>query len=136
MKPESDTGWKIPFNFLDLTWYSWFWFSYLVLLVLEHNRKGEVGVVELLEGAVDQGLVQVEDEGELGARPGLEGQRRMPAPHLGGQRGQVLDEEVRVKLLPVLRLRFRLRRIDLHLRVKLIGLICLVLLGMEEIVFP
>ena len=92
----------------------------LVLLVLEHNRKGEVGVVELLEGAVDQGLVQVEDQGELGARPGLEGQRRMPAPHLGGQRWQVLDEEVRVKLLPVLRLRFRLRGVDLHLRVKLL----------------
>ena len=92
---------------------------HLVLLVLEHNRKGEVGVIELLEGAVDQGLVQVEHEGELGARTGLEGQRRMPAAHFWGQRWQVLDEEVRVKLLPVFRLRLRLRGVDLHLRVNL-----------------
>ena len=96
---------------------------HLVLLVLEHNRKGEVGVVELLEGAVDQGLVQVEHQGELWARPGLEGQRRMPAAHFRGQRWQVLDEEVRVKLLPVFRLRLRLRGVDLHLRIKLLIII-------------
>ena len=42
--------------------------SYLVLLVLEHDGKGEVGIVKLLEGAVDQGLVEIEDQRELGAR--------------------------------------------------------------------
>ena len=86
---------------------------------MEHNGKGEVGVVELLEGAVDQGLVQVEHQGELWARPGLEGQRRMPAAHFWGQRWQVLDEEVRVKLLPMFRLGLRLGGVDLNLRVKL-----------------
>ena len=96
---------------------------HLVLLVLEHNRKGEVGIVELLEGAVDQGLVQVEHQGELRARPGLEGQRRMPAAHLRGQRWQVLDEEVRVKLLPMFGLRLRLRGVDLHLSIELLIII-------------
>ena len=91
--------------------------SYLVLLVLEHDGKGEVGIVQLLEGAVDQGLVEIEDQRELGARPGLQRQRRVPAPHLWGERWQVLDEEVRVELLPVFRLWLRLRRVDLHLRV-------------------
>ena len=33
--------------------------SYLVLLVLEHDGKGEVGIVQLLEGAVDQSLVEI-----------------------------------------------------------------------------
>ena len=42
----------------------------------------------------------------------------MPATHLRGQRWQVLDEEVRVKLLPMFRLRLRLRGVDLHLKVK------------------
>merc|ERR1711994_939079 len=93
--------------------------SYLVLLVLEHDGKGEVGIVKLLEGAVDQGLVEIEDQRELWARPGLQRQRWVPAPHLRGERWQVLDEEVGVKLFPVLWLWLRLRGVDLHLLVGL-----------------
>jgi len=89
----------------------------LVLLVLEHNGKGEVGVVELLEAAVDQGLVQVEHQRELWAAPRLERQSRMAAAHLRGQRWEVLDEEVRVKLLPMFRLGLRLGGVDLNLLV-------------------
>ena len=92
---------------------------YLVLLVLEHNGKGEVGVVELLEAAVHQGLVQVEHQRELWAAPRLERQSRMAAAHLRGQRWEVLDEEVRVKLLPMFRLGLRLGGVDLNLGVKL-----------------
>ncbi len=34
--------------------------AYLVLLVLEDDREGESGVLQLLQGTVDQRLIQVQ----------------------------------------------------------------------------
>jgi hypothetical protein len=39
-------------------------------LVLELDRKGERRVLHLLQRAVDQGFVEIENEGEAGARSG------------------------------------------------------------------
>ena len=76
---------------------------HLVLRVLEHDWEGQAGVLQPLQRAVHQGLVQVDHQRELGTRARLERQRGVAAPHLRRQRRQVLDEDVRVELLPLVR---------------------------------
>ena len=72
----------------------------LVRLVLELDRERQGGVLHFLERAMDQGLIQIQDEREAGTRTGLEWQRRISQPHVGSEGRKVLDEDVGIERFP------------------------------------
>ena len=76
--------------------------EHLVLLVLEHHREREAGVLQSLKGTMNESLVQIDDQRELRTRSSFERQGRIAGPHLRGERRQVLDEDEGVELLPLI----------------------------------
>ena len=56
--------------------------KHLVLRVLKHDGEGEAGVLQPLEGAVHQGLVEVDHQGKLGTRTGFERQSGVTGPRI------------------------------------------------------
>ena len=62
--------------------------------ILEQHREAEGCIIQLVEAAVDEGLIQVQHEGELRGAACFEGEGRGTCSHLIRQGRQVLDEEV------------------------------------------
>ena len=56
--------------------------EHLVLRVLEHDGEREAGVLQPLERAVHQGLVEVNHQGKLGTRTGFERQSGVTGPRI------------------------------------------------------
>lgn len=71
---------------------------HLVSAVLAKYWKGECGVRHFLETAVHQRFVQIQHQAHLGGTARPEREHWGPGHHVGGQWGQVLDEEVWIKV--------------------------------------
>ncbi len=60
---------------------------------MEVHRKGERGVGQFAEAAVDESFVEVKNEGELGSGPSSKRQRRATESKLVAQRWQLAEKQ-------------------------------------------